>query len=372
MRRHALLLLALLGLSLPVHARPTGGDCAPGSAACPVDGVRAVIDAAKGLPEIKATEAAIGSHIVAGMAKANHFTWGDPNVGVHYAHNFEAYFPEKFRKSYWDGYASGKYWERIGFMTWRLKEGVSASEGLRKWLAGRTVAECLTTVNAIQTDALRAAVGDAKFDERFGAKGKRTPAYQRLVIGPGDSSISEFMTETGNKRGRIGKRNVKPGEHYYFYNHPMYLLKHPGGVWQGENAVYDGEVNGQQIWSGFGARGVTEDGMMEEMVGAYNLPRDEQDIKALEEMFGKDPKKWPKEYREDGGVFPDTIKVQDVLTAKPYEIYGTERKGGFVGSSGWKLDVDMVKELRGEARPPRVATADPDATPRRPADGDPL
>ena len=31
-----------------------------------------------------------------------------------------------------------------------------------------------------------------------------------------------------------------PGQWYYFYNHPKYLLKHPGGAWQGENSIYMG------------------------------------------------------------------------------------------------------------------------------------
>lgn len=350
MRLPALLsVLALgLGIALPAFGQPTSGaDCGSGSAECPVSGVRAAIEAARKTPEIPATERAIGEHIVAGMARAN-LGGGDPDSGIHYSHNYEAFFPDRFRKSHWDGYAKAKYWERTGFMTWRLKPGVSASEGLKAWLEGRTIAECLTTIQAIQTDALRAAVSDANFDKRFGEKGKNTPEWKRLVIGPGVSSVSEYMTGTGNKRGRIGHRNVKAGEHYYFYNHPKYLLKHPGGAWQGENAVFDGEVDGEQTWSGFGASNVTEDGMYAEMVAAYNQPRDARDIEVLEEMFGKDRDDWPEEYLEDSGSFPKRITVKDVLTSKPYALDGVTRKGGFIGSSGWKLDLERVKELRGE------------------------
>jgi hypothetical protein len=351
MRLRSFLSVFALALTLaqPAFAQPTSGaDCGSGGAECPVGGIRAAIEAARKKPEIAATSKAIGEHIVAGMARANE-GGGDPDSGIHYSHNYEAFFPDRFRKSHWEGHANTKYWKRVGFMTWQLKPGVSASEGIKDWLKGRTIAECLTTINAIQTDALRAAVSDANFDKRFGEKGKNTPEYKRLVIGPGISSVSEFMTDTGNKRGKIGHRNVKAGEHYYFYNHPMYLLKHPGGAWQGENAVFDGEdADGNQTWSGFGASGVSEDGMYTEMVGAYNLPRDERDIEVLEEMFGKDPKKWPKEYREDGGVFPKRITVKDALNAKPYELDGTVRKGGFIGNSGWKLNLEMVKELRGE------------------------
>lgn len=351
MRLSALLsALLLTATALPAFAQPSPAGCTSGDADCPVSGVRAALEHARRVPEIAATEKAIGEHIVAGMARANE-GGGDADSGIHYAHNYESFFPDRWRSALDDGFANGRYWERVGWMTWRVKPGVSASVAIKKWLEGRTIAECLTTINAIQTDALRAAVGDAQFDKRFGEKGKTTPEYKRLVIGPGISSVGEFMTDTGNKRGRIGKRNVKPGEHYYFYNHPKYLLKHPGGAWQGENAVFDGvNEDGEQTWSGFGASGVTEDGMYEEMVGAYNLPRDERDIDALEDMFGsRDPKKWPPEYRDDGKSFPKRITVKDALNAKPYELDGVVRKGGFIGNSGWKVDIEKVKELRGDA-----------------------
>ena len=352
MRR--ILLLLSLAFASPAFGQPvSGASCDTSAAECPVSGVRDAIEAARLTPEIPATAAAIGDHIVAGMARANS-GGNDPDSGIHYSHNYEAFFPDRFRKTHWDGYASGRYWERIGFMTWRLKPGVSASKGLKKWLDGRTIAECLTTIQAIQTDALRAAVGDEKFDEFFGHEKKPVPESRRLVIGPGNSTVMNFLTDTGNKRGRIGKRNVKKGEHYYIYNHPMYLLKHPGGAFQGENAVYDGEVNGVQTWSGFGVNSVTEEEMLREMVAAYNQPRDERDVEVLKEMFGKDPKKWPKEYREDGGVFPKRVTVKDLLEAKAHTIDGVTRKGGFVGNSGWKLDLDMVKMLRGEGRPVAV------------------
>ena len=341
------LVLSLLALTIavPAFAQPTSGsDCAT-TGDCPVSGVRAAIEAARRVPEIAATTKAMGEHMVAGMARVN--AGGSEDSGIHYDYNYESAYPDRWRKVYEDGYANGRYWERVGFMQWRLKPGVSASEGIKAWLKGRTIAECLTTINAIQTDALRAAVGDENFDKRFGHKKKAVPEYERLVIGPGNSSVSEFMKSTGNKRGSIGKRNVKAGDHYYLYNHPKYLLKHPGGAWQGENAVFDGEVDGHQTWSGFGASGVTEDGMYEEMVGAYNLPRDERDIAVLEEAFGKNPKKWPKEYQDDGKSFPKTIKVKDVLTSQPYELDGTVRKGGFVGNSGYTFDLDAVKDLRG-------------------------
>src|SRR6185295_17223590 len=69
-----------------------------------------------------------------------------------------------------------------------------------------------------------------------------------------------------------------PGQWYYFYNHPKYLLKHPGGAWQGENSLYMGKnSSGERTWAGMGASNMTEDGMLDEMVSAYNLARDDAD-----------------------------------------------------------------------------------------------
>src|SRR5439155_7438188 len=99
------------------------------------------------------------------------------------------------------------------------------------------------------------------------------------------------QTDRGAKKSAGGNvsdadldKGLQAGQWYYFYNHPKYLLKHPGGAWQGENSLYMGKKGGERMWSGLGASNVSESGMFAEMVSAYNAPRDSNDERAMIEM----------------------------------------------------------------------------------------
>jgi peptidoglycan hydrolase-like protein with peptidoglycan-binding domain len=313
-------------------------------------------------PEIEATDKAIGQHVVEGMDRANL----DPHTadsGIHYAENYESAFPSRWREDFRTGFAPPAYWEKLGFMEWRLKPHVSAADGIRAWLNGLTIAECQTTVIAIEFDTLRAGVGDDKFDSKFGTSDRVTAEAERMVISPrGNSQISAFFKPTeasiAGELGTIGNRpNIKEGEWYYFYNHPKYLLKHPGGAWQGENSIYMGRnAAGEQTWAGLGtfsARSgsthVTERQMYEEMIAAYNAPRDVNDERALTAIRTGNGGTLPPEYVEpiDGGtVFEDRIDENKLLNDPEFTINGTTRKGGFQLSAGTVLDVAKVQALR--------------------------
>ena len=157
-------------------------------------------------------------------------------------------------------------------------------------------------------------------------------------------------------RGTFGHRNVKIGDWVYFFNHPKYLLKHPGGAWQGENAVYTGDdAIGNQLFSGLGAPNKTEAAMIAEMVGAYNVERTGYDYVRLLDMYCRDTPEVQEQdqrykdrdtnytrglyekykdridpkYREDSGEFPDQVTGDALLNDPPYAIDGYERKGGF-------------------------------------------
>ena len=156
-------------------------------------------------------------------------------------------------------HADPQYFTRISWMDWRLKPGMSASAGIKAWLRGLTIAECNSAIVAQQTDAVRGAIGDAKFDERFGSTDKNVPESQRMRIKTGTSGTvvdgMNVATEGAKKNdsGTANARPVKKGDWCYFYNHPQYLLKHPGSAYQGENAIFMGtDTSGDQIWSGMG------------------------------------------------------------------------------------------------------------------------
>ena len=48
-----------------------------------------------------------------------------------------------------------------------MRVGESPSAALAAWLGGLTIADCASVAVALQHDAVRAAVGNAKFDEIF-------------------------------------------------------------------------------------------------------------------------------------------------------------------------------------------------------------
>lgn len=302
-------------------------------------------------PEISTTAKDLGHHVAAGIIKANEDVKTETS-GIHYAHNFKKNHPDIWKESYRDGYANPKYWERLGFMDWRLKKGVSASEAIKDWLQGLTIAECLSTINAVQTDTLRAALGDRKFDELFGSIGKSLPEEKRLRVGVNISSVDEFLVKTEsskkNEAGGINKRPVKEGEWYYFYNHPQYLLKHPKGAFQGENSIYLGlDTSGNQRWSGLGLHNVTEVEMYESMKSDYNYARTPWDNEFLNNLKIANHGILPAEYDLNSGIFPDKInKWQDILTAAEYTIDGEKRKGGFVADSGWVLESTKIEDAK--------------------------
>jgi hypothetical protein len=153
----------------------------------------------------------------------------------------------------------------------------------------------------------------------------------------------------GSAEGTIGHRPAKVGEWHYFTNHPMFLLKHPGGAYQGENAILreDTAPSGDQLWEGLGQQKVTERQMYNNMIYTYNLPRDQFDNRKLDQIRGSHGGTLPPEYDPANHVFPDRVdSVEDMLAAPSYTINGRERKGGYNPTSGKKLDADMVKDLR--------------------------
>jgi hypothetical protein len=334
---------------------------------------------AQGGPEIEATSEAIGQHNVEGMKRANvepgSGGQNDINHGIHYWYNYQracqrAGHPEMWKDEYRSGHTQASQFinphEAGTHMDWELKKGKSASQGIKDWLKGATVAECLSTVIALQIDSLRASIGDKKFDKMFGSADAKEDAAissqnrMHICTDIGWTPIGNYVkatkvAEEAGKKGEFGDaepaqldKDLIPGQWYYFYNHPKYLLKHPGGAWQGENALYMGKnPAGERLWSGLGAT-ATEDAMTDEMVRAYNSPRNDYDHRVLKEQGVEDAsgKYADPQYDPASGAFPETVTKADILKSVPYAIGGTTRKGGFMATSGAELDAKKVKETR--------------------------
>lgn len=303
-------------------------------------------------PEIDATKEALGEHVAIEMNKNN----DDPHTatrGVHYDFNYKANHPDKWKDDYSNGYADPTYFERIGWMDWQLKPGKSAAAAVQSWLHGLTIAECHSAIIAMESDAIRAAIGDKKFDERYGSTDKKpTDQRLRIKIGRDGTILENLITKTPEAEvedgGSFGNRPLEPGDWCYFYNHPQYLLKHPGGAFQGENSIYVGrDDKGKQRFSGMGVDRATEIEMMDVMVSSYNQDRDDWDFKQLEQIKKDNGGVLPPEYDEESGHFPKKLATaQDVLDAPEYELHGTKRKGGFIPRSGRRLDAKKVEALK--------------------------
>jgi hypothetical protein len=351
----------------------------PAPAAAPQAGApaRTASELAYETPEIDPTAEAMGNAMIKRMNQANGLDGGkyDLEHGIHYSYNFEreckqAGKPELWKDEYRYGYNASGHWqnpqETGGFMDFRLKKGHSASKAIQAWLGGLTVAECLTAVIAMQFDTVRRAVGDHKFDKMFGSadaqEDKAVASSKRLRIGIGGTPMDQLTDATelarlGHSRDpKVGvvsdeekDKLLKPGEWYYFYNHPKYLLKHPGGAWQGENSLYMGKnAAGERLWSGMGASNKTEDAMIDEMVLAYNGRRDKEDEREMKErgITNADGTYADKKYDPAGGEFKDRVTRDDILKDPAYEIDGVTRKGGFLPVAGITFDFDRVKEAR--------------------------
>lgn len=326
-------------------------------------------------PEIEATEEDLGKHVVEKMNAANK---NKPDSGIWYPHVRRDYHNREPANYTWDeswreGYADPAYFIKVDFFEWLLKPGVSASAGLASWFKGLTIAECASTLTAIEIDTVRAAIGDKKFDDKFGSQDKAIPTQNRLRIAQRiwSTPIGQYMVKTEpatkHEYGTKNNRPAKMGDWYYFYNHPKYLLKHPAGAWQGENSVYAGRNKaGDQLWSGLGAGNMTEDKLLIDMKKAYDDERTEQDYekivkyRALKPIPDKSPahptyaslytaylSRVDPEYRHDKGQFKVKIDdKQEILDHPAYTIDGTERKGGFVPEAGKKVDTAKLKGIR--------------------------
>ena len=165
--------------------------------------------------EIAATDAAMGQHLVHNMNRANVAPGAgginNLNFGIHYWYNFKAKCetagkPELWKEEYHYGHTQAPQfiqpYEQNKFMDFELKKGQSASDGIRAWLVGATIAECRSAVVAMEIDALRAAIGNHKFDKMFGsadsAEDEKIPEGQRMHVAAdaGVTPVANYMVRT--------------------------------------------------------------------------------------------------------------------------------------------------------------------------------
>jgi hypothetical protein len=98
--------------------------------------------------------------------------------------------PDKWDDRYLAGHTSAAQFNQpyeLGYdMTFTLKHGQSASQALKDFIAGPTIADWKTVAVALEMEEVRDSMGDQKFDQlfgsRLGADDARIPKSQRLQI----------------------------------------------------------------------------------------------------------------------------------------------------------------------------------------------
>jgi hypothetical protein len=244
--------------------------------------------------------------------------------GVWYRLNYEANYPDKFKAEWADGYSvveNGLMQRGTKPFMWLLRPGASASAAVKGWLAGLTIADCASAACAAMLDSVRQTVGDDKFDEYFKLDklDRSTKPDQVMVISQSTFGRLDTLTRQIDATKNPGTKNhrpVKKGDWHYFANHEDYPLKHPDGLFQGENAICLEDAPGKQTWAGRGVKSTDEDGMIKELATAYN----EQRTRGDESKIATKSPDEQKEYKlaSQGGKVADTIKESDVpgLTMK--------------------------------------------------------
>ena len=249
------------------------------------------------------------------------------------------------------GYANSRFFYQPGEkggqrFRFYVREGMSHAAALQAWLSGPTVADCKTTLIAIQLDAVRNEVGNGAFDKMLTHfAGPLISAMER------DTPLGMFMSpslgsRTG-KTGMVGARPAEPGERHYFANHPQYIMKHPDGLWSGENVIYGGlKGNGEQRWIGFGADH-TEPEMLTLLLQAYNAPRSQGDYQKIVMKFA--PSKappdgdWEAAYQRTIPTLRKTAEGRANLEGAFADGLANEQElmragGGIDVTKGWSID----------------------------------
>src|SRR6218665_995845 len=329
------------------------------------------------------------------------------NEGVWYAFDYydntkwEDDFKNKWKNEWWYGHTDSNKWTKPAYaMTFTVKDKEKASEAIQEWLKGLTIAECYSTSVAIEMDAIRKQIGDQKFDEQYSSF-YGPPAKSLLVISNNPDQNTQWRDVTTFTRIN-DESELMPGDWGYIYNHPKYLLKHPAGVFQGENSIYMGDGE----WSGFGMNPQSLDQMLDAMASSYNQARTARDYwyilnlihynsipvkeilwqnggqqtaefsPALEDQYkviydkyqkkGLIPKEYDEEYvagtrngkknkhTTDADYFiPRNIKAKDIVDAPAYTLpfdkaqFPTSRKGG-LQSNVQRADPAKINNMKGK------------------------
>lgn len=317
------------------------------------------------------TEKELADEVVKQMKKL-------PRQGIMYSHNYRQLYGS-IPDEYMSGHTESDKWDKTaGSMTWTVKPGEKASEALKEWIEGTTVAECYSALVALEMNTLRKQIGDERFDELYSSF-YGPPEKSLLVLSSSPSlnvQYNELRKWNDYEKDEHGDfvidettgeiKGLAPGDWGYIYNHPKFLLKHPASPYQGENAIY----LGNDKWAGLGVSPTTIENMLDDMRKGYNYSRSPEDYwrilryyssydvgpyvgadrNTYKGLYDANLDKVKTEYKlvSEGGTLREEFNdldeyIEDGKT--PYTIGTTTRVIG-LQSSAQLLDADKVNALK--------------------------
>ncbi len=186
--------------------------------------------------------------------------------GIDEAHRGSCFYPDSAHPDHLDS----AYWDRIDWMHFEPKSplpvGKEASDAIEAIFApgADSRLECQSMTVAVEYYSLLKGLGKTKFNALFpGGVGLEISARLSTGAHPTFYGSSRLY----KKIALSSKSEILPGDWVYFKNFSDYLTKHPGGAWQGENAIYMGDGK----YRGFGVSSMSETDMNAELVRVYNI-----------------------------------------------------------------------------------------------------
>jgi Protein-glutamine gamma-glutamyltransferase len=144
------------------------------------------------------------------------------------------------------------------------KEASDAIEAIFKPDA-KTLLDCWTIMVAVEYYALLKGLGKTKFNQKFPAGAGMEISWRGTSNFPASGGPNVIFNQYDSVNV-ASETQILSGDWVYFKNFADYTTVHPGGYWQGENAIYMGEGK----YQGFGSGLKTKDEMEQMLVDAYN------------------------------------------------------------------------------------------------------
>lgn len=225
--------------------------------------------------------------------------------GIWYSNFLATFLNERHKDLFyedWTGYCDPDLFEKVGYSSFKLKPGKSATEACQKLIKTLTVQDCGNVSQLVYYLAISDQIGKERFDAHVANSSKPLFISTYTPEAPTNSVLFDFLEEAAIASPSVeNQRPLELCQLCYFRNYPDYLIKHPTGSDQGFNSIYIGR-NGknEQLYISFWDGG----------------PKTEAEIVALlKERFTEPPDLWDRDYFES---HPDEKKETKIDPAHQF------------------------------------------------------